>query len=247
MATLFRLPVRYQGTGGSRGESVERIEGLLRPGMRILDVGAGRRPTVAPERRPEGVHYTGVDILGAELDLAGPRAYDDARSFDITEPLPEDLVGQFDLVICVSVLEHVSSLVAAIEGMRDALRPGGAMVFHTAGRWGLLPGVMNRILPRRVGVFLLGRMTRRSPDTVFLARYDRCYDRAIRRILKDDWTAVHVRPLHFGGYYLLSVRPLLWPYLAWEELTRRAGWRDLATHYLVYAERPPFLGSSFAE
>jgi len=52
------------------------------------------------------------------------------------------------------------------------------------------------------------------------------------------WDRPEIRPLQYGGFYLLSAPLLLWPYLLWEEVVTRMGWDNLATHYLVSAERP---------
>jgi SAM-dependent methyltransferase len=205
--------------------------------VRVLDVGSGRRPAIAIEQRPDNCTYVGLDIVGEELAIAPPGAYTDTWTADITEPLPNELREQFDVVISFQAIEHVDSVPRALREMRAALRPGGLLVFQTSGAFGILPAMVNRVLPRRASLWLLRRLTGRDPETVFPAVYDQCWASALRRLLT-SWQNVQVLPREWGGFYLLSAPYLLWPYLLWEELVRRAGWENLATHYLVAAELP---------
>lgn len=232
---MFRLPQRYREDFEKPFR--ERLEPHLVSGCRILDVGSGRRPLIPPGSRPEGCHYVGLDIDARELQIAPEGAYAEAWTVDITGALPEALHQQFDVVISFQAIEHVSSVPRALANMRAALKPGGFLLFQTSGAWGVLPALVNRVLPQRVSLWLLARMTGRDPGTVFPAVYDRCWYSAFRTDLR-DWTDVEVIPCYWGGSYLLRVPPLFWAYLAWEEFTRRCGLRNLATHYLVAAYRP---------
>jgi len=73
------------------------VRPLLKPGVAILDVGAGRSPMIAPEHRPPGCRAVGLDISEDELRSAAPGAYEHTMAHDITKPLP---VGElFDLVL----------------------------------------------------------------------------------------------------------------------------------------------------
>lgn len=208
----------------------------MAPGVRILDVGSGRRPALSPPERAPNCYYVGFDIDADELALAAD-GYSEAIAGDITHGLPDHLRGQFDMVLSFQALEHFADVPAAFEAMRDALRPGGVAIVQTSGAFGLLPAMVNRVLPRRLSLWLLARLTGRDPATVFPAVYHRCWARALRKCL-DEWTEVEVRPLQQGGFYLLNVPLLLWPYLLWEAIVIRARWDNLATHYLISAQRP---------
>src|SRR5689334_448843 len=75
MSTLKgSLPQRYLEPWSADFE--QSVRPLLVPGVRILDAGAGRKPTIPPEDRPAGCVYVGIDISAEELERAGPDAYD---------------------------------------------------------------------------------------------------------------------------------------------------------------------------
>ncbi|HTE84240.1 MAG TPA: class I SAM-dependent methyltransferase, partial [Dehalococcoidia bacterium] len=129
-ALTGQLPSRYEEPW--RGEFESRIQALLAPGMRILDVGSGARPAVPPERRPVRCHYVGLDISLRQLHMAPPGSYDELRAGDIAVRA-EDLTGQFDLALSWQVLEHVRPMAEAVENVRSYLRPGGHFVAQVSG------------------------------------------------------------------------------------------------------------------
>src|SRR4051794_27696194 len=55
-----QLPPRYLEPWSAQFDAC--IQPLLFPGVRILDAGAGRKPTIPPELRPRDCYYVGVDI-----------------------------------------------------------------------------------------------------------------------------------------------------------------------------------------
>jgi len=230
-----RLPERYRQPFDLRFKDL--VASRMTPGVRVLDVGSGRRPAIGQGDRPVGCHYVGLDIDGRELSLAPPGDYSETVTSDITRGIPDSLRGQFDIVISFQAVEHMSGVATAFDAMKDALRPGGLMVVQTSGAFGVLPALVNRVLPERVSLWLLARLTGRDPATVFPAVYDQCWASALRRCLA-GWDHPKVHSLQYGGFYLLSAPVLLWPYLLWEEVVTRMGWDNLATHYLVAAERP---------
>jgi len=119
------LPSRY-GTGW-RDPFDAHIRRHLRPGVRVLDVGAGAEPVIPLHARPSGCTYTGLDIDPCELEKAPRGSYDDAIVADVTEFSP-GLEEQLDLVVSSQVLEHVPSLQDALENCYRYLRPQGALV-----------------------------------------------------------------------------------------------------------------------
>lgn len=231
---VLQRPERYRELFDAQFKA--RLNPSLREGCTILDIGSGRRPTIPPDERPPDCCYVGLDVDAHELELAPAGSYSEVWTADVTKPLPADLLGRFDVVLSFQAIEHVASVDAAIAQMNEALRPGGLLLFQTSGAFGLLPALVNRVLPRKASLWLLARLTDRDPATVFPAVYDRCWASALRHDLR-EWDRPEVTPLFYGGFYLLQAPFLLWPYLAWEELTRRARWDNLATHYLVSAFR----------
>ena len=116
----------------------------LRPGQRVLDVGAGAgRHAFESMRR--GAAVVAVDLDGREL--AGAMATMTALARE--EPLPAGATGAagqgsllrlpfpdhaFDRVVAAEVLEHVVDDGAAIAELARVLRPGGVLAV-TVPRW----------------------------------------------------------------------------------------------------------------
>lgn len=227
-----RLPDRYEPAWWypHRAELLAH----LGPGTRILDVGAGAKPSLPAEQRPEGCEYVGLDVSLAELDRAPEGSYDRTIGADVARRQP-DLEGRFDLVLCWEVLEHVRPLEVVLENLRSYLRPGGRLAAHLAGAFAL-HAVVNRVVPRRVGVRLVERFTGRQARDVFPAHYDRCWASALDRIMR-PWSEARVLPLWSNAVYVSAWRPLRAVVIGVEEWVRLGGHANLASHYYITATR----------
>lgn len=227
-----RLPQRY----GFPMQAVflEELAPLLKPNMRILDVGAGRSPTIAPEDRPAGCCYVGLDISEEELRSAEPGAYDDVIAHDIAHPLPT-MGASFDLVLSWQVLEHVKPLRPALDNLRAVLVPGGTMLAQLSGSFSAF-ALLARLMPHRLRVWAMVRYLGHAEEEKFPTHYDKCHASAIARMLA-HWSSARLRPFYRGAVYFAMWRPLQRVYLAYETVIFRGDIRDLATHYLVIATR----------
>lgn len=232
-ARAGQLPSRYSQPYGATFDA--RVRQALAPGLRILDVGAGRHPTVPLEDRPEGCRYVGLDVSPRELDKAGPRAYDEAIVADVSEWV-QGLAGRFDLVLSWQVMEHVKPLDVAFENLRSYLRPGGRLIAQMSGTFSVF-GLANQLLPHRVGMWVLTRLVGKDPEEVFPAHYHRCWASALQRILA-GWGKGEVIPLYVGAmpYFRFSnlLRAL---YIGYEEWTFLGDRANVASYYVVDAMR----------
>jgi SAM-dependent methyltransferase len=225
------LPERYGEP--MQEELFRRIQPLLVPDVTVLDVGAGRYPTIASADRPPGSRYVGLDIEPTELAEADPGAYDEDVVADITEPLGRD--GEFDLIVSWQVLEHVSPLAAAIENLRLSLRPGGTLFAQLTGSNAGF-ALLGRLMPHALRVRIATRLLGHQEEEKFPTRYDRSSYTALERLL-DQWSEVEIVPFYRGAPYFGFSRPLQRAYLAYESAIERRRLRNLATHYLVVAKR----------
>jgi 2-polyprenyl-6-hydroxyphenyl methylase/3-demethylubiquinone-9 3-methyltransferase len=224
-----RLPARY----GHRMQDVfiERLRPLLVEGVTILDVGAGRDPTLAPGERPAGCRYVGLDVSAKELEAAGAGAYDASYVHDIDEPLAE--LRDVDVIISWQVLEHVSSLPSALANLRAMLRPGGTLLAQTPGAFAVF-ALAARVMPHRLRVKALARLLGHLEEDKFPTHYDRCTARALRKLL-GGWEWSEIVPFYRGAPYFSWSRPLQQLYLGYENFIAARGWENLATHYLLIA------------
>ena len=226
------LPARYHQPW--RGAFNERFSEVLRPGVAVLDMGAGRTPCIAPMDRPAGCTYVGLDASSEELAAAPPGSYDEAVCAAIEDYRPE-LDGRFDLVISWQVLEHVRSLPDSLTNIRQYLRPGGLFVGQLSGRFSVT-SILNAVIPRRPAVWAMEKLLARPRKTVFPAPYDLCwYDALVR--LGQGWDSFEVTPRYCNAIYFNFSRPLQKAYLALENVLESKQMENLAPHYLITAVR----------
>jgi SAM-dependent methyltransferase len=226
-----RLPARY----GFRLQDVfmEHLTPLLRDDIAILDIGAGRAPTLPPDGRPAGCRYVGLDISAEELAAAPAGAYDEVIAADITAPF--ELSAPVDLAISWQVLEHVKPIDRAFENLHAALRPGGTLLAVLSGGRAAF-AVLARVMPHAVRSQIMVRLLGHAADEKFPTAYDRCTASALEGLLA-RWGAVQVVPFYRGATYFNMSRTLQRAYLVYENELERRDARDLATHYLVVATR----------
>jgi SAM-dependent methyltransferase len=210
------------------------VRAALRPDMAILDVGAGRRPTISATDRPPGVEYVGLDISAEELELSAPGSYDEKVVADAAQHLPA-LVGRFDLIVTWQVLEHFTDLPAAVDAFHSYAREGGWFVSCLSGRHAAF-AIGNRLLPTRFGRPLVARLMRRPVDEVFEAHYDHCTESGLQKAFS-GWEEVHLFPLWRGADYFERFPRLRSAYIRYEDWAIRGGHAGLATHYVVAARR----------
>ncbi len=113
----------------------ERL-GIDPRGCRVLDIGCGGG-FLTEEFARLGCRVVGIDPSEASLETA--REHAAAAGLDIeyrqsfAEQLPFD-DGQFDIICCCDVLEHVRDLSAVIAETGRVLKPGGPFFFDTINR-----------------------------------------------------------------------------------------------------------------
>ena len=120
-----------------RLEFIDEIAGIA--GKACLDVGCGGglASEGLAERGAESV--LGIDLSEellqvARLHAAGTRL--DNLDYELTdaEVLAETRPGQFDLVTCMEVLEHVPDPGALVQTLGRLVAPGGDVIFATLNR-----------------------------------------------------------------------------------------------------------------
>lgn len=226
------MPARYREPW--KGFLLARATAELRPGVRVLDVGSGARPTIPREQRPEGCVYVGLDVSARELERAEVGAYDEVIVADICSVLGSK-VSRFDLVLSWQVLEHVASMRGALAAQHAALVPGGRMLAMLSGAWSV-QALAARVIPYRLSTDLQARLLDSVAADKFPTRYDGCTDRALRRILaQGGWAAWEIVPYYRSGNYLSFLPPLQRLYVAYESWAARRPRVNLATHYIIEA------------
>ena len=108
---------------------------LLKPGMRVLDIGCGWGGMALYLHRTCGVDVTGITLSEEQLKIARQRAADAGVSDHVRFELIDyrDMTGPFDRIVSVGMLEHVgpADVPAYFRTVRRLLAPGGVAVIHS--------------------------------------------------------------------------------------------------------------------
>jgi len=103
----------------------------------ILDVGCGGG-ILAESLARKGGRVTGIDVASRVLATAKLHLHESGMEVDYRETTVEDLAGeapgQFDIVTCMEMLEHVPEPVSIARAVSALLKPGGNAFFSTLNR-----------------------------------------------------------------------------------------------------------------
>jgi SAM-dependent methyltransferase len=110
----------------------------------VVDVGGGRSCAFAAViPRDRGIRIVAVDISPEEL--ARNSDVDETRVADVAQGLPFG-VGEVDLVVTRTLLEHVNGVAPAVRHIGRILKPNGTTLHLIPGRYSLF-GLAARLLP----------------------------------------------------------------------------------------------------
>ena len=106
-------------------------------GARALDVGCGGG-ILAEALAKAGATVTGIDMAEKPLGVARLHQHESGAEVDYRQTTAEAMAaehaGQFDVVTCLEMLEHVPSPSRVIAATAELVRPGGHVFFSTINR-----------------------------------------------------------------------------------------------------------------
>jgi 2-polyprenyl-6-hydroxyphenyl methylase/3-demethylubiquinone-9 3-methyltransferase len=118
-----------------RLDYIDGIAGLS--GKHVLDVGCGGG-ILAEAMAARGATVTGIDMAEKPLKVAQLHLLESGRVVDYrytsAEKLATELPGQFDVVTCMEMLEHVPSPAVTVDACARLVKPGGHVFFSTINR-----------------------------------------------------------------------------------------------------------------
>lgn len=106
-------------------------------GKKVLDVGCGGG-ILSEGMAQRGADVTGIDLGDANLTTAKLHALESGVKVDYqcvaVEDFAEQHAGEFDIVTCLEMLEHVPDPESIVRACAKLVKPGGKLFFSTINR-----------------------------------------------------------------------------------------------------------------
>lgn len=106
-------------------------------GKKVLDVGCGGG-ILSEAMAQRGAQVTGIDMGEAPLAVARLHQMESGVPVDYRQITAEELAeqepGQYDLVTCLEMLEHVPRPASVVAACATLVKPGGQLYFSTINR-----------------------------------------------------------------------------------------------------------------
>jgi 2-polyprenyl-6-hydroxyphenyl methylase/3-demethylubiquinone-9 3-methyltransferase len=119
-----------------RVDYIERRAGTLAD-KNVLDIGCGGG-ILTEAMALKGATVTGIDMADMALKVAKMHLHESQLEIDYqmttAEQFAEQHAGEFDIVTCLEMLEHVPDPAAIIGAAKTLLKPGGQLFLSTINR-----------------------------------------------------------------------------------------------------------------
>jgi 2-polyprenyl-6-hydroxyphenyl methylase / 3-demethylubiquinone-9 3-methyltransferase len=118
-----------------RLEWIDQLASLK--GKKVLDVGCGGG-ILAEAMSVKGAQVTGIDLADKSLRVAELHLLESGEKVSYEKIATEDFAaehpGEFDVVTCMEMLEHVPDPAAIVQACSKLVKPGGWVFFSTLNR-----------------------------------------------------------------------------------------------------------------
>lgn len=105
--------------------------------MQTVDIGCGGG-ILAESMATAGAKVTGIDMAEGPLSVARLHQHESGAKVDYRQATAEELAdnesGEYDVVTCLEMLEHVPDPSKVIQSCHELVRPGGHVFFSTISR-----------------------------------------------------------------------------------------------------------------
>lgn len=200
-----------------------------RESVRILEAGGIDRPLLA---KKSGITYDGLDI---DFKDNCKEIYDDF----IVQSLELPIEKVYDLIISITLLEHVPDNRASLKSCFSALSPGGAMMHYTPSKNHPYSLILRLVGPR-LQKKIIARLRPEAQDvTGYPAFFDCCSPKEMRTVLLlQGFKNVEIIPIYRAAFYFNFFVPLYLILLLYENLCKKFRFEQLCSGFIVVAEKP---------
>lgn len=221
---------RYFDSPSYKDELLRRISSSIEKGgvKKVLEAGGIDRPLL---RKGQGYEYDGLDIESSDKCY---EVYDNFVIQSIEEPVNE----KYDLIISITLLEHVPNNDSSINSMYQSLQPDGETHHYVPSKWhpyAVALRIVGPVLQKR----LIPILRPGAEDvTGYPAYFDKCSISSMRKLLiKHGFTDVDVQAFHRANDYFAFFTPLFLAVTTFENLCRKLKLDLFASGFVISAKR----------
>ncbi len=195
----------------------------------VLEIGGIDRPFLSKD---DQYRYVGMDIEDK------PRCHDVYNRF-VVQSVEDPISGEYDLVMSITLLEHVRDNARSITNIFDALRPARETHHYIPGK-----GHPYALVLRAVGPIWQKRLIDvLRPDSVeetgYPAFFHHCTARDMARVFEDvGFESVQVRIFYRANDYFAFFLPAFVVVTAFENICRAFGWTYFASGFVISGRKP---------
>lgn len=200
----------------------------LRPAT-ILEVGGIDRPLLT--KCPDYC-YIGLDI---EEQPDCHRVYDRF----IVQSIEDSVDVKADMLISITLLEHVPNNVLAVRSMYHALRAGGGTHHYVPSKWHPY-SVILRVVGPKLQKKLIATLRPDAADvTGYPAFFDHCSVSGMRSLMrKQGFLEVNVKPFYRASDYFAFFLPAYLVVAIFENVCATMNWNVFASGFVISARKP---------
>jgi 2-polyprenyl-6-hydroxyphenyl methylase/3-demethylubiquinone-9 3-methyltransferase len=118
-----------------RANFIDRLSPVAE--KKVIDIGCGGG-ILSEALTQRGAQVTGIDMGDAPLGVAELHALENNLDIEYKKITAEEIAaerpGQYDVVTCLEMLEHVPDPAAIVQACADLCKPGGHLYFATINR-----------------------------------------------------------------------------------------------------------------
>jgi hypothetical protein len=195
----------------------------------VLEIGGIDRPFLS---KGEHYRYVGMDIEEK------PRCHNVYNRF-VVQSVEDPISGEYDLVMSITLLEHVRDNATSIANVFDALRSARETHHYIPGK-----GHPYALALRAVGPVWQKRLIPiLRPDSVeetgYPTFFDHCTARDMVRVFGDvGFEDVRVRIFYRANDYFAFFLPAFIAVTAFENVCKRLGWSYFASGFVISGRKP---------
>jgi len=194
----------------------------------VLEVGGIDRPLL---ERSEKMRYDGLDI---EYKEQCSHIYDNYFVQSIEEPVK----CKYDLIISMTLLEHVQDNNASVTQIYQALKPGGYAIHYLPSKYHPYSLILRLVSPRCQKRLIRTFRFWAEEVTGYPSFFDRCSPKEMRKLFKNKGFK-HVTTTSFfrANVYFRFFLPFYILVTLWENICKRLQFEQLCSGFIITARK----------